>query len=529
MKIEITLIIVGFILSANIAKCQTLKTYSGNYEGGEATYQYYENTEYERIYQGKFSYKQKSITSDIRGSLNQEIIINGSFNENKKNGIWSGKEIWSGSFMGNGSSTKNIKGNYDNGLRTGQWTFSNTFIKNNKSEVVTSSLNFKNDSLVGIINLEGIKGQLDNNGFFIGHWRVVDDDKEYLAEFKNNLLVKLIGRRMSNGDIFLKYDTPILSNLQTDSIPIAEANSYTLKDVYNINLSNNELGFKQIDGDRYGDFLRDKGRYFADFFNYTFKKIRNFDEIMKDIELGSSPIKIMPPQAAILKIQSEEEKQKIEEAIQKQKDEEDRIQKEKIRLEEERLESLVRKQKSEDAVSTGNVLFKKRKFKDALTQYKLANSIESSNIIYQKIKAAQDEIDKIILMQKKRYEIYTFLWNKNSALMMDMIKLKTSLESKKKVYGENYEKCMNLLSANFSSYFSISKVPKMNITNASIIEENWGENDQAEYDLLLRFKEEMKECEKFHYKVMEANINNDKRQLKLLKSSDNPTEIIAKF
>ena len=36
---------------------QTLKTFQGAYENGNATYQYYENENFERFFQGSFKYK----------------------------------------------------------------------------------------------------------------------------------------------------------------------------------------------------------------------------------------------------------------------------------------------------------------------------------------------------------------------------------------------------------------------------------------------------------------------------------------
>jgi hypothetical protein len=530
MKIKTTiLLIIGFIVLSYLAKSQTLKTYIGKYEGGEANYQYYENANYERIFQGKFTYAKTNAAADIRGWLKQGIFINGVFKENKKDGLWEGKQVWTSSASNNSSVTSIVKGNYENGLKIGLWTSTQNINKDKKSEVTSYSFNFNNNVLVGAINSKDLEGALDSQGLFIGNWRIINGDEEYIAEFKNNLLMKLICRRMSDGYIFLKYNTPSISKLQSDSIPKIEETSYIIKNVSDINFTNNELGFIQEEHDVYGDIRRNKERYFVNFFNLIFERVRSFDEILKDIHLGSSSIATIPPQVSVIKVITEQEKQQIEETIQKQKEEENRIQEEKIRLEKEKVDAISRKQKFDDAVNNGNKLFNNGKFREALTQYNLANAIESSNSILKNIKATEDEIDKIIRKHKFCYETYAYLWNENSTLMMEWIRLKTSLESKKKVYGDNYEKCMNLLSSKFSSYFSIANISKENITNMSTIEESWDETDQAEFDLLLKYKDDIKACEKFHNRVLEANNTDNNDQLKLLKSSDDPNEIIAKF
>lgn len=54
MKKSILLLILSVTVGSGMG--QTLKTYSGLYEGGKATYTYYEDENGERIKQGKFTY-----------------------------------------------------------------------------------------------------------------------------------------------------------------------------------------------------------------------------------------------------------------------------------------------------------------------------------------------------------------------------------------------------------------------------------------------------------------------------------------
>ena len=111
-----------------------------------------------------------------------------------------------------------------------------------------------------------------------------------------------------------------------------------------------------------------------------------------------------------------------------------------------------------------------------------------------------------------------------------MTSLNVSLTDIKTVYGKNYEKCMNMLSSNFTSYFSsVNELFSSNNTNGLIIEKTWNNSDQNALDLLLKFKEELEPYEKFHKSVKTAFETGNKDQLKQLKISDEPVEIIKKF
>lgn len=510
------------ILSFNFSsKGQNLKTYNGSYIGGTANYQYYESSIYERILHGNFYYKRKNPYP-----THSENEITGFFKENLKSGLWSAKKERTAIESGYGFLVikETSSGKYEKGKKIGEWSFKSEKEFGNKNEIENAIFNFKENILVGTINTSFLKGHLTDDGLFIGNWNLTTYDNynqklEYIALFKSNIFIKLIVRRCSDGEILFRYDNSDfinqLQDINSEIFPIINGQKYEFKAVSGIDIYSNE-----------------DCKYFKSFSALINEKLRNIDEPVNEIELGSTDFIIKIPQVLIKKELSPEENQAIRAIAEEQRRKEEegkRIVEENARIERERLEAVAKKEKCDATIKNGDRLYEAKKYREALSEYKSANAIESSSIISAKIKSAQDEIDKIIQLQKLRYETYAYLWNGNSTLMMDWLKLKNSLESKKKVYGDNYEKCMNLLSTNFSSYFSIANTPKRNITNASTVEENWNETDQAELDLLLKLKEEMKACEKFHYKVLKANINDDKEQLKLLRSSDNPKEIIAKF
>jgi hypothetical protein len=204
----------------------------------------------------------------------------------------------------------------------------------------------------------------------------------------------------------------------------------------------------------------------------------------------------------------------------------DKIEEERKRIAEEK----ERKEKIEAAIKKGNKFYDTKKYKEALAEYNSASSIEFSNDISAKIKATQKEITRIDSLQKLRMETYSYLKSRNETIASEMIILKTSLENKKIVYGTNYELCMNYLNSKFSSYFSsINTMFYSNKTTGLKMEDTWNDTDQDALDLLTKFKEEFSKYDKFHNAVKTAFETQNKDQLKLLKSSDDPNDIISKF
>lgn len=109
---------------------QELKTYSGSFKGGQATYTYYE-ADNGRIFEGEFHWKEDSVQ---RGYIKTKASIKGigeivgSFKNNKRNGLWTftatneyrlGKE--------NVKKVNVLKVNYVDGIREGAFDFVQQF------------------------------------------------------------------------------------------------------------------------------------------------------------------------------------------------------------------------------------------------------------------------------------------------------------------------------------------------------------------------------------------------------------------
>lgn len=67
---------INLSLFSYLSFSQAIKSYSGSFENGTATYQYIENDKYERVYHGPFSYKSGNLT------------LIGKFSDDKKHGDW---------------------------------------------------------------------------------------------------------------------------------------------------------------------------------------------------------------------------------------------------------------------------------------------------------------------------------------------------------------------------------------------------------------------------------------------------------
>ena len=558
-----TLLIIGFLALANLANSQTLKTYTGNYEGGSATYQYYENENRDRIFHGQYQYKERNLK------------INGQFNNNLKDGIWS-FEYYDDNYNFYAIESKKFIGKYDNGRMLGEWNYS-YYRKDKKTNKVEESqkmtANFSNNNFAkkyslkeenmyhanGIKKLD-IKGQFNKTGLLDSTWviKYVQNgyDFETYFKYKDGILYGSFSRNLSNGEIIENFDSTsfinqFINNYDTLSNISSVNSNYFNKAIYQLVLGEWNKGAEFMDNN-YVMNTKELKEIFSQEIESPNSRL-GFNSVISsktdaDEELSSSladwvnlhngdffiikkvsDVKLIYPKCAVLKLNKSKLKEIEKEKEQKEKEKREK-EKEEARIESERLEAIARKDKFDEAVKSGNTFFETKKYKQALEEYNSANTIEFSNDVSAKIKSTQKEIDRIDSLQRLRLETYSYLKSKYETIVSDMTSLKVSLEDKKKVYGKNYELCMNLLNSKFPSYFSsVNVMFNANKTTGLNIEDTWNETDQDALDLLTKFKDEFKTYEKFHYAVKTAFETENKDQLKLLKSSDDPKEIISKF
>jgi len=195
---------------------QTVKTYSGQYEGGTATYQYYENENYDRILHGSFQYK-----------IGQSsVVVNGQFNNNLRNGLWkitrNNKDLYS-----DYKTIETVTANYIDGNLNGVCSYTKTNAIT-KQIIAKSTANFINNKLVGNYSflsedkkenkLFSINLQLNQDGFADGtssiQYTYESVPYEDIRKYKNGILYWQLQRNLSDGRKLHMYD---VSN-QIDSI-----------------------------------------------------------------------------------------------------------------------------------------------------------------------------------------------------------------------------------------------------------------------------------------------------------------------
>lgn len=218
------LLILAFFLFAYSLQAQIIKTYSGPYGKGNATYQYYEDNNGERVYNGSFTYK----------GLEGTIKIIGAYKNGKRNGNW--VCTLTNHFYIVMTMSGTIQVNYLNGNREGISTYSlskdvNRFDVSGK-ETETGKINFKNNipsgeyffSLTNKVNSNAgkreiktsIKGSFDENGYKTGEWNIQSVNNnvptEEVKRYKKGYCYYYISRISSTGEINKKFDSTEFAN-----------------------------------------------------------------------------------------------------------------------------------------------------------------------------------------------------------------------------------------------------------------------------------------------------------------------------
>ena len=309
---------------------KTLSPNTGEFEGGTANYQYFENNNYERIFEGSFTYTAnlQFVRNRKAGFENNQFTITGNFKNNLKQGSW---EIKFKEFYESNKdnyTSNNIKGSYESGLKFGLWVYNNkTYVDSKLTEQIIK-LTFKNNILIGKLSVQDkIEGNIDDSGNFIGEWTAKFNGNEYMADFVRGTFTKLIVRKIESGDVLLKYSTSEIFNASTDTISLKnflQTNYLYIEPLRDYESSVDAFGNKKTLTQEEIDNVPSNiatGRpqanlydlkYFSEFIAFV-NSIKRLDSKTEQIKKGSSPIKILTP--SVIKYEpSYEQKQ-----LQKQK------------------------------------------------------------------------------------------------------------------------------------------------------------------------------------------------------------------
>lgn len=210
MKINVLILSILASSLTQVLFSQNLKTYNGPYENGTAVYQYYEDENFERIYQGPFKYSAEGVT------------ITGQFSKNKRNGKWVIVKNFEGMGIFGDPYKETINENYLNGDKVGNWSLKridsgNKVIENSNIEFIDNKLinkfsysNKEFKSSTGQIYEVHVNGNFNRNGFFDGEWRLTyfqeDIPHEDIRRFKNGVMYWKLLRNSATGNIIERTD-----------------------------------------------------------------------------------------------------------------------------------------------------------------------------------------------------------------------------------------------------------------------------------------------------------------------------------
>lgn len=191
-----SIIIIAVFTTASVSNAQEHKTYSGKYSLGNATYTYYEKEGLgdTRVLDGKFSYKDKSYE------------VEGNFKSNIRDGEWTYTVYdWNHEALVHHKyvldAKEIVKAKYIDGVREGHWEIT----RNGSTRL---SVNFKNGFLHGPVIITknygedkfNIRGEY-NQGKRTGVWE---------CNFENGDIIHVVCHgvsRVSPDDDYLEYDT----------------------------------------------------------------------------------------------------------------------------------------------------------------------------------------------------------------------------------------------------------------------------------------------------------------------------------
>lgn len=232
---RIALVFAFLIVISLYGFTQPIKTYTGSYSygdiSGNATYDYYENENYERVYHGNFKF---TIGSPEKNKLFDPIytIIQGKFNNNLKEGLWSYRTEY-----------EEVEGSFVSGLPNGEWV-----IKKNKE--IVENMTFKEGKLIGDFYYKGdgchcdycndveIKGKINNLGYLDGTWTVKwkEGKVEDIRKYKDGIMYFRLIRNIETGYVGYLTDSTnfvydILNNLEkTATYSIVKNVKYIVED-----------------------------------------------------------------------------------------------------------------------------------------------------------------------------------------------------------------------------------------------------------------------------------------------------------
>lgn len=305
---------------SNIAFSQEVKTYKGKFKSGTAEYEYYEDSNLERVYNGKFEYIRKQKDNDYGINTYYSYSIKGNLDNNIPNGHWSYKSTNPLAnqqiFKNYGDSIKKanpkasneynnqyikarlekplrghdeVEGNFVNGKKNGLWIYLDKYDLNTFRFLEKKEINFKNDTVIG--KYEGkqkigdnqreyyFKGEFDNKGRFTGDIKRLYYDSNnkldtinqtYNVKIYKSIIVSEIGYNNETGKYFSNYKediNKIKESSQIDDIGNDPFENYAYSGLFNFLECTKIINSYELD-----DITKNVDKYFYQKIRYLKKQ-----------------------------------------------------------------------------------------------------------------------------------------------------------------------------------------------------------------------------------------------------------------
>lgn len=250
MKLTFTLLtMIQFLIASNL-HAQELKTFKGEMDKGLCSYQYYEDQNFERVYNGFYNYQ----------SSDGNLHVNGHYTNNKKDGIWSFSFIY-------GCIHEGINKSYKQGKLNGEYIYVKD-VESTRKVLAKSVAHFEDNVQVGEFYFftedNSVLGKCSIKAFFLdgllygtvtisftAFYRkpIVYEDK---IRFENGFLISRLFRNITDGDVYVNtkrdsllsnYGKFFVASLNEAIIPYLQTvgRDYSDKDSYE--LSNNNVKY----------------------------------------------------------------------------------------------------------------------------------------------------------------------------------------------------------------------------------------------------------------------------------------------
>lgn len=510
----------------SLSNAQEHKTYSGIFESGKATYQYFENPKSDRIYEGNFSY------------TGNPYSVVGKFANNIRIGKWKISAL--NKMYKNDKSriqvTTSIFGAYKDGALDSTWNYSNsikTFNQktkkfNPKPLKIVSKATFKNNHFVGNLSYQigqgsttSFTGQFTENGFPDGLWVKKSALETEEWRFLNGVLVAHLQKNNATGDKTVdENNASMYARIWENYDP--SKNLATVGDkmyfLDTIEFQHEALKIWQADVLQVEGF----GSYINPFHFYERSMQSPSSMMLIFIECTGETncyLNYIQQKNAELEAQKRKEFEEAEklrlEAL--AKEEQIRLERER-ELERQRQEQLLLLEQKADA------LLEEKKYKAAYASFIELNTQQFTDKTLLKIRLCETEINRIDSLHIDLTNKFNLLKSQVEPTFTKAYEYEALVKTKKKVYASNYVMCIDYLKTEFNRNYrnlSIEQTPEET--------EKWNATDQARLSEIELMLKQLEEVTQFSKLVQEAVAGNQKARLRILNSSLNPKVIIQDF